>query len=430
MNVLHLLIASSLAALLSGCDLFDSDDVEALVTGLQTMQSDGVERSYYIVLPEDDLAGVSASALGDAKPLIVGYHGSFASHQSWVGETDRYGLVDEVGDEAIMVFPDALELSENNVNWNFDYDFLYFEDLLAELERRGLEYDRKRVFVVGHSSGAGMANEIGCRYGDIVRAIAVSSGALISGGSCVGSVAVIQTQGEGDLSVPINVGGGASRFWALYNGHDPESSLPGVGEPCIDYSAVAFPNENYPVQWCQHSGGHPWTDFNAENFWNFFSGLSDVELTVDAPPGGGNDAAKGSADTTISFVLRYPDEMPPIISGAITLLPEDYTDGQFRSPDVFLNLEWDPNEPALGGQVQPGDVVSYNLIPLTFFVFSGDFDTSLTYKMQFSVYVEGGSQPIPTPGVDLKVLIPINFVDKSTPIVLPETLDVAPVVPW
>ena len=51
---------------------------------------------------------VSASATETAKPLIFAFHGSFASHEAWIGETDRYGFVDEIGNQAIMVMPDAL----------------------------------------------------------------------------------------------------------------------------------------------------------------------------------------------------------------------------------------------------------------------------------------------------------------------------------
>jgi polyhydroxybutyrate depolymerase len=408
-----------------------ADSVESCIadnllsTGLRSIVSDGEDRSYYLQLPSDyDPEG------GQLKPLIVGFHGSFASHQSWVGPNERYGFVPEVGDGAIMVFPDAAVLGDGQINWSFDTDFLLFEDILAELDSLGLQYDRNQLFVTGHSSGAGMAHEVGCLYGDIVRAIAISSGSLISGGSCVGSVGVIQTQGEADVAVPINVGASASNFWTLYNGHDPASNIPGVVPQCIDYSAAGLPAEPYPVQWCQHTGGHAWTSFNSAAFWAFFTGLPVATPTQDHPPGGGNEAALGDFDTTISFTLQYPADFPPITSGAISLYPNDYDDGQFRSPSVFLNLEWDPNTQAPGGVVSPGSTVTYNLVPIKFFVFGGEFDVAATYKLQFSIYVEGGSRPIPTPGLDLKVIRAIDFVDTQTPVVIPETLLVEPVVPW
>ena len=122
--------------------------------------------------------------------------------------------------------------------------------------------------------------------------------------------------------------------------------------------------------------------------------------------------------------------MGPVVGGAISLYPDDYEDGQFRAPSVFLNTNWDPNELAPGGEVTPGTVVNYPLVPISFFVFSGDFDTTQNYKLQISIYNEGGSQPIPTPGIDHKVIVPITFVDKTTPVILSETLGVTPVVPW
>jgi poly(3-hydroxybutyrate) depolymerase len=437
-QLLRLFFFIILTTALTGCDFgpFDDDDDDnnPPQTGVQTMKSNGVKRSYYLLLPEENPDAVSATSVSatssseELKPLIVGFHGSFASHLSWIGETNRYGLTDFVGNDAIMVFPDALPLSEDNINWNFDYDFLFFEDLLAELERRGVSYDPNRLFVVGHSSGAGMANEIGCRYGDIVRAIAVSSGSLTSGGACIGSVGVIQTQGEADQAVPYNVGASAINFWAGYNGHDAETTIPGVIEPCIDYANIAFPNENYPVQWCQHSGGHTWTSFNTEAYWKFFSGLPTALPSMDHPPGGGNKAAIGDNSTTVSFTLRYPADMAPVTSGAITLYDTDFAPGDFASPDIFLQLNWDPNEQAPGGQVIPGTEVTYSLIPIKYRAYP--FDTSVPYQLAFSVYVEGGSRPIPTPGVDLMVLKTMTFTDRFTPVVVSETLDLEYVLPW
>jgi len=425
------LVPLLLATLLLGaCNSSNDDDsVQALNTGLYTLESDGIERSYYVIVPESDNNAISPSA-SDLKPLVIGFHGSFGSHLSWIGDTDRYGFTDEVGDDAIMIFPDAMELADGQINWNFDVDFLFFEDILAELDRLGVEYDKNRLFVTGHSSGAGLAYEIACRYGDIVRAAAISSGSLISTGACIGSVALIQTQGETDELVPLNVGGPANEFWVRYNGHTTDSSKAGVIEPCIDYANLDFGIEPYPVQWCQHPGGHAWTSFNSEAYWTFFTGLPLAEPTAEAPPGGGNEAAELDSDTTLSFTLEYPPDIAPVVGGAITLFTEDYEDGQFRAPDIFLNPDWDPNVGSASGSVTPGETIFYEQIPITFFVFGGTADLSATYKMQFSIYVEGGSQPIPTPGVDHKVIYEITFVDQTTPVIISETLPVLPVEPF
>ncbi len=419
----------ALMAVLSACsdnDYFPQAAPDELETGLQTMVSGGEERSYYLLRPEDNAvsAAVPASqADQDAKPLIVGFHGSFGSHRRWVGPDAAYDFVDVVGDGAFMVFPDALQLGDGQINWNFEYDFEFFADLMDELDAQGLPYDRKRVFVLGHSSGAGMAQEIGCRFGDIVRAIAASSGSLIST-TCTGSVGVIQTQGEVDAAVPIGIGSVARNTWTLYNGYDIEMFGDGVVDECVDHSLLPLGSADYPVQWCQHPGGHPWADFNSVAFWTFFSGLPEAEPTTDAPPGGGNDRVLAAADTTMTFRLRYPENINPVVAGALSLYPEGFTDGQFAAPSIFLNPTWAP------GQVAPGSEVLYENVPITFFVFSGELDLNVSYVLQISIYVEGGSQPIPTPGVDHKVLLPIQFIDRTTPVIIEDTLDVEPVVPW
>ncbi|MGI9309754.1 MAG: hypothetical protein ACR2P6_10865 [Gammaproteobacteria bacterium] len=70
---------------------------ETLETGLRTMQSTDGERSYYLLLPDD------YDPNNDDRPLLVGFHGSFGSHQAWVGPNAFYDMVDVVGNDAIMV---------------------------------------------------------------------------------------------------------------------------------------------------------------------------------------------------------------------------------------------------------------------------------------------------------------------------------------
>ena len=212
--VRYLLLAAALFN--AGCLLDDNDSSEPLTTGLQTMQSGGVEREYYLLLPEDNATAVtvSPSAVGDeAKPLLIALHGTGGSYERWVNEELGYDLIEPVGDGAIMVFPNALPDANGSPQWSFAFDFDFFLDLLAELDRRGLNYDPDRIFVTGHSSGAGMTHEIGCRFGDTVRAIAPSAGTLIST-ECVGAVAVLMSQGVNDALVNVDIARGARRLSA------------------------------------------------------------------------------------------------------------------------------------------------------------------------------------------------------------------------
>jgi hypothetical protein len=74
----------------------------------------------------------------ELKPLIIGFHGSFASHQSWVGVNERYGFVPEEGDAAVMVFPDAAVLPDGQINWSFETDFLFFCQSILSIRQRRL----------------------------------------------------------------------------------------------------------------------------------------------------------------------------------------------------------------------------------------------------------------------------------------------------
>lgn len=429
---LPLLLILPCVAVLAGCP-FDSDapaGVEPLESGLQTLQSGGVEREYFVLLPADNAAAVSASAVDAAvaKPLIIGFHGTGGSFERWTSPTPAYDLVATVGDQAIMIFPNALPDATGSPQWDFEPDFEFFADLLAELDRRGLDYDRNRLFVTGHSSGGGFAHEVGCRFGDVIRAIAPSAGSLISG-ACTGSVAVLMSQGTKDGLVPLGIAQSARNFWTLYNGWDVSLATPAEVSPCIDHALLPLGSAAYPVWWCQHEEGdngfaaHRWASFTSAAVWAFFSGLPEVEPSSAAPPGGGNERVLAAADTTVSFALTYPANANLPIDGAITLYPPDTVFPIFSAPSVFLNTNFPP------GSAAPGSTVSYANVPITFFVFGGDLEFPSDWIMQFSVYVQGGSRPIPTDCVDLVTRVPVTFIDRSTPIVIGEALELMPSEP-
>ena len=387
--------------------------------GLLTMQSAGVDRTFYLALPSD-----YETTKGE-KPLIVAYHGTGGSHTSWVESGDpldprTYNLADVVGDDAIMVFPNGLP------NWNFTVDIDFFADLIDELDERGISYDRNRLFVLGHSNGGGLTAEIGCQFGDIVRAIGISAGSLTSN-QCVGATAVMQRHGTNDPIVAVNTAETAHNFYTLYNGWDLELSIPMAGAfsawSCINHSLLPIGSTDYPVVWCLDDSFHPMPDGDTTAFWEFFSNLPEAEPSNAEPPGGGNARVDTDADTTISFTLNYPSDIGRVISGAITLYPSTHCRGQFAAPLVFLNPNWLP------GTIEPGDTVTYQNVPITFTTF-GEVAFPADFQLQFSVYVEGGTRPIPTIGIDHDALVPITVTDTTTPIVLPTPLDVRVVEPF
>jgi predicted esterase len=390
---------------LQSCSDSDSNDpVFPLATGEQTVMSNGVARRIYLKVPAD-YGNESV-----AKPLLFAYHGTGGSYDLWLN--GFYDLTAAVGDDAIVVLMQALP-DGNGVNqWNYDYDFQYFEDVLAFIRPR-LRFDENRIFVTGHSSGGGMAHELGCNYGDVIRGIAPHAGILRSA-ECTGAVAVFQTHGLNDTLVPWGTGESGHQFWTLYNGFERASSIPGIESFCIDHSLGGSP---YPVQWCLHSEGqgasaHNWPSFASEATWQFFSSLDPVTPDAQPPAGGGNDKVADLVDTTFSFTLSFPPGIGEVTQGAVSIYPGGTQQPLSGGPSSILLLAFDP------GDVAPGSVVSYE-VPIKYVseTFPG------TYAFSVVMYVADGGNPIPLPGKDLIVLQDVDVVDRNLPVIIDNVLE-------
>ena len=180
-----------LAGLLAGCNdesiaTCNQDEwcvkTPPATEGLNAITSAGQDREFYVQLPADYESSM------DPKPLLFAYHGTGGNYNLWLDGT--YDLADAVGDGAIMVFVQATADHSGVNQWNYDFDLQYFEDVLASM-RVGFEFDPNRIFVTGHSSGGGMAHDIGCNFGNVVRGIAPHA-AILKSFTCTGSVAVLQ----------------------------------------------------------------------------------------------------------------------------------------------------------------------------------------------------------------------------------------------
>ena len=430
-----------LAAMLLNACMFDDDDnvsspAAPLATGLQTIQSGGVEREYYLKLPADYGTVATPAALGDdtRKPLLFAYHGYTGSYENWVGKapdydpnTAYYDLVPTVGDEAIVIVPNGLQDASGERVWGGTKDLDFFVDILADLDLRGLQYNPNKIFVAGHSNGAGFTHELACAHGDIIRAVAVAAGALVST-DCVGSVATLMMQGNNDPLTNAGLARGSLSYWVLYNGWNEDEFGAATVGPCDDYSLVvdAKPaNVPYPVLWCEHTQGHSWPDYGSAMVWSWFKGLPEVLPTPDAPPGGGSERATPPRDAYLTFQIQAPAEINRPLKGAATLRPRSYIDTPTCSaPDVILNANF-----SLDGQLVPGQLSEKITIPITYFTFSGGVTfPSDEWALSVTVYVEGGSTSvIPTPGVDYELATPVSLIDRNLDINIDEVLTLKPV---
>jgi polyhydroxybutyrate depolymerase len=388
---------------------------EPPVTGLYTMVSGGVERTYFLRVPEN------YSQYGDPQPIIFGFHGATGTWLDWFeGGFHGDGLQEEVGDQAIMVFPQALESTGGITLWNSMVDFEFFADLLARLQDE-LAIDPNRIFATGHSAGGGFSHQLGCQFGDVLRGIAPSSGFLLER-ECIGSVAVLQMQSTFDMVANVELVKLSRDVWVAYNGYNLDTFSDGIVDPCVDYS---LGTSLYPVQWCEHAStgadGHQWWDGADAAIWRFFSGLPTAVPTTEPPPGGGNDRILEALPASLSFTVRYPANMNEVTLLTAVLYPAGTEQPIFNAPLWFLNGEI-PFTPAT-----PGTAQTYENVPISLFASSQDMPLPGTYTLSIGVFVEGGSFPIPASGIDHIALIDVEIQDQFLPIIVDEILDLVPV---
>ena len=124
--VFLILILSALAACLtlffrsSGCE-----STSGFTTGERTIISNGIERVYYLKLPEKYDSRTPY-------PLIFGFHGASGDYTSFT--QGYYDFQSVVGEDAIMVFPNGLANEAGLTQWDHESDLIFFDDLYNELE--------------------------------------------------------------------------------------------------------------------------------------------------------------------------------------------------------------------------------------------------------------------------------------------------------
>ncbi len=239
---------------------------KAVMTGTsqQTMTAFGLERGYYLSIPDSYDPMVP-------QRLVFGYHGS-----NYTGVMMRTYLDLEeapLEEGSIFVYPDGLPLEgqPDHIAWELaedGRDIAYFDELLAKLQSEFC-IDNDRIFVNGQSFGGLMTNAVGCLRGDVVRAIAVVAGSGPRARSCQGQVAAWLTHGMDDESVDFSSGEGSRDHWVEANGCST-TTLPGEPAECQVYQEC---DPDHPVIWCPHvdDGGHQHPSFGREAVRQFLA---------------------------------------------------------------------------------------------------------------------------------------------------------------
>jgi predicted esterase len=127
----------------------------------QTLTSDGKERVYYTVVPEN----LTAPA-----PLLLLLHGSGRDGMSqineWKAVAEKQGL--------ILAAPD----SANSREWSMNTDGPEFLHEVVEAVRAKNSVDPRRIYLFGHSAGAVFALYMGVMESKYFAAVGVHAGAL------------------------------------------------------------------------------------------------------------------------------------------------------------------------------------------------------------------------------------------------------------
>jgi polyhydroxybutyrate depolymerase len=232
----------------------------------------GDARSYVLSVPD---------AYGETPQswrVVFAFHGGGGTGEQLRGSFDTDQRFAEKN--AIVVYPDAA----NGRNWDLDTpaaqnpDIAFFDALLAELEANAC-IDATRVFAVGFSNGAYFTNQLGCRRGTALRAIAPHAGGGPYGpGSsydgegnlvCAGKPPAVKVfHAEDDDTVPISDGESSINHWKWANGCQ-DSTHGAAPDGCVAYDGCGK-----PVEMCRYWGvGHAIWNEGAKATWDFFSGF-------------------------------------------------------------------------------------------------------------------------------------------------------------
>jgi polyhydroxybutyrate depolymerase len=193
-------------------------------------------------------------------PLVMSFRTAGITVESFRRSLDLPAVV---GADGIVVYVDCA----NGANrWDRLVDPPVFDALLAKLEDSYC-IDRRRIFVVGHETGAIFANLLACRHAGVLRGLGSISGVMPME-MCTGGLAVWISQGDADVTRML--GRDSRDFWVQQNQCDATMSAPVEPSPCIEFMGCEM---GRPVRYCEYPGNQTVPSFAAAAVWNFLKGL-------------------------------------------------------------------------------------------------------------------------------------------------------------
>jgi len=247
--------------------------------GTYTLNVNNKQRQYMIKLPNNYDSN-------KAHRLIFTWHQLGGSAQKIVqgedpnrgGALPYYGLAAlDTNNDAIFVVPQGLNSGWGNQNGE---DVTFFDQMVSAVEN-ALCVETSLRFSTGFSYGGAMSHAVACARPTMVRAIAVISGAVLSG--CSGGntpVAYYGQHGTADSVLNVGMGRQIRDQYVRLNGCQAVSEpQPNGNNP----TKVTYQNcrAGYPATWVIHNGDHNPSQrdssgniFAPGNTWQFFSQFS------------------------------------------------------------------------------------------------------------------------------------------------------------
>ncbi|GAA0592740.1 RICIN domain-containing protein [Streptomyces crystallinus] len=225
----------------------------ALASGTHTIQSGGKSRSFIIRVPAN---------YDNSHPyrLIFAFHwrGGTADEVSSGGTSGAawsyYGQQEQSNNSAILVAPQGLGNGWANAGGE---DVTFVDDMIRRIEN-GLCVNTAQRFATGFSWGGGMSYALACSRANVFRAVAVMSGAEISGcGGGTQPIAYFGIHGVNDSVLNIGQGRSLRDRFVSNNGCTPQSPRePASGSRTHITTSFSGCRAGYPVQWAAFDGGH------------------------------------------------------------------------------------------------------------------------------------------------------------------------------
>jgi len=232
----------------------------------ETITVGGVARTYLRVVPAtyDPMR---------TYPLIFAWHGRTGSA---AGARSYFGIQAAVGDNAILVYPQGLSVSNDpaDTGWILTAagrDIALFDAIQTAVTTT---YCVGRTYSMGHSFGGYMSNALACYRGGTatgkVRAIAAIAGGGPFGACSGDPISALIIHGMSDSVVPFTEGTGSRDAWRA-DAACATTTQPITPSPCVAYDGCTA---GLAVRFCAHNeaagGGHGWPSFAAGAAWQLF----------------------------------------------------------------------------------------------------------------------------------------------------------------